>query len=348
MAAGVRYRGPEREEQLVRIRNIVFATITLAVSVSLTLMLVEAGLRAVGRPFETRISAGKYRLVEFDSAIGWSYMPNTSPLAKLYPEKRLYRVHFDRFGARVPSKGAQSDTTLSSVIFVGGSITMGHGVTYNASFVGQLDSMPGFPFQAVNLGVEGQGTDQAYIQLQRYFPRFPVKAVVYSFLCDHIRRNAVHDRRFVQPKARLPGTKPKFVLKDGALHLAHRPQPTAEYPYSRLGAYLTLLRLRHGPPIKPGVTRAVVEAMRDYVEANGAVFLVVHWGQGRWTEQCDSTFFETMDVNLVNTERLVAPEWREWKTGDGHPDARAHRTVARLVLAKFRDLDVVRSPVAAP
>ena len=79
------------------------------------------------------------------------------------------------------------------MLFVGGSFTMGHGVQYEDTFVGQVEAMPQFPYQAVNLGVQGFGTDQSLLLLKRHFNKFNTIAVVYTFIEDHIVRNANYE-----------------------------------------------------------------------------------------------------------------------------------------------------------
>ena len=66
---------------------------------------------------------------------------------------------------------------------------MGHDLSYEESFVGKFEALQEVPYQIVNLGVQGYGSDQALLTLKRYLPKFQTKVVVYTFIEDHILRN---------------------------------------------------------------------------------------------------------------------------------------------------------------
>ena len=48
------------------------------------------------------------------------------------------------------------------------------GLNYLESFPGQVSSVPGFSFQVVNLGVQGYGTDQSLLQLEKHIKKFNI------------------------------------------------------------------------------------------------------------------------------------------------------------------------------
>jgi hypothetical protein len=134
-------------------------------------------------------------------------------------------MYFDDVGLRVAGTRDHADPASPSVLFVGDSFTFGRGVTYQESFIGQLRSRPDFPFQVINLGVQGYGTDQALPLLKRQFQKFNVKAVVYCFFSLQVERNEISNVRILHTRSRLLGTKPMFALKpDGELFLAKAPQ----------------------------------------------------------------------------------------------------------------------------
>ena len=310
--------------------------------------LAEFGLRATGRPFQARWTPSENALAQFDPEIGWTYIPDRSHLRPFGSDRRQVAIHFDAIGARVASPGQISDPAAPTVLLVGCSYTFGHGLPYEETFAGRMAATPAFPLQVVNLGVQGYGTDQALLWLQRNFARFNVKAVVYTFLEDHVTRNANDDRRLLYPDARFLATKPLYgVGRDGALHLLRAPRRTDEIRSLRLWDWMRLLWTQRGPLPDRDLTRALVTEMRKFVEARGARFLVVNWeqevdertflpyppGQGR------IAILEGLGLEILDTRAGAPPDWDRWTIpGDPHPDARAHARVAALLAQRLESV----------
>ena len=231
------------------------------------------------------------------------------------------------------SPGARRDRAAPTVILVGGSFTMGHGVTHEESFAGQLETMSDFPYQIVNLGVQAFGTDQALLQLKRHFRKFNTQAVVYTFINDHVSRNHNYDRRLLVRGARFVGTKPLFGLRpDGSVVLDDkRPLRYADYHYSRIWALVQQVRAILGPEPTFELTDALIQEMKRHVESNGATFLTVHW-----RSTSEEPLMRNREVELIDTVEHAPPEWDEWRIpGDGHPTPRAHAFVARLIAERL-------------
>ena len=307
--------------------------------------LAELALRATGRPFQVRWTPSENALAQFDPEIGWTYIPSRSHVRAFGSDRRQVAIHFDAAGARVASPDDVSDPKAPTVLLVGCSYTFGHGLPFEETFAGRLAATPAFPFQVVNLGVQGYGTDQALLWLERNFARLNVKVVVYTFLEDHVTRNANDDRRLLYPDARFLATKPLFgVGRDGALYLRRAPRRTDEIRSLRLWDWMRLLWTQRGPLPDRDLTRALVTKMRDYVEMDGARFVVVNWdqevdertflpyppGQGR------SAILEGLGLDILDTRAGAPPDWDRWTIpGDPHPDARAHGRVAALLAARL-------------
>lgn len=185
------------------------------VAVILTLVGVEVAFRVLGVPFKVEWVPSETTLAQFDSALGWVYIPNSSKTQTFGTEARPVPMHFDEIGARAASRDRTLDHEAPTIILVGGSYTFGQAVPYEETFAGQLESMTDSAFQIVNLGVQAFGTDQALLRLQRHFHEFNTKAVVYTFINDHVSRNENYDRRILIPTARFIGTKPRFALQPG-------------------------------------------------------------------------------------------------------------------------------------
>ena len=155
---------------------------------------------------------------------------------------------------------------------------MGCGLAFEDTFMGQLADYPNFPYQVVNLGVEGYGTDQAWLRLQRHMHRFNVAAVVYTFIPPHVNRNLNYDRRVLFPGLRMAGTKPLFGMKrGGSVYLKKRPVRIEHYDCLRLWVHAQRVWHNYGPNNNVVLSRALIKAMGKEVEAAGATFILVYW-----------------------------------------------------------------------
>lgn len=339
MPASAPGRAPSRRREIV---------IALGMFLAATLLfgaLAELGLRVTGRPFQARWTPSENALAQFDPEIGWTYIPGRSHVRTFGRDRRQVAIHFDSIGARVPSPGQISDPAAPTVLLVGCSYTFGHGLPYEETFAGRMAADPSFPLQVVNLGVQGYGTDQALLWLERNFARWNVKAVVYTFLEDHVTRNANDDRRLLYPDARFIATKPLYgVGRDGALYLRRAPRRTDEIRSLRLWDWMRLLWTQRGPLPDRDLTRALIAEMRRFVEARGARFVVVNWDQ-----EIDARTFlpyppgegriailEGLGLEILDTRAGAPPDWDRWTIpGDPHPDARAHARVAALLAQRL-------------
>jgi hypothetical protein len=218
---------------------------------------------------------------------------------------------------------------------------MGFGISFAETFVGQLEATTEFPLQAVNLGVEAYGTDQALLMSKRHFKKFNTKAVVYTFIGAHITRNENYDRRLLFRGARFVGTKPLFDLShDGTLFLKKKPLKCEDLNNLHLWEFIQLIWTRWGPKPTFKLTRALILEMKEYVESNGASFVVVHWDWvwGRKVpKHAPSPIFEGLNLNLIDTGINPPVGWSNWRIPeDSHPNARAHNYVSQLLVEYFK------------
>ena len=303
----------------------------ICLSVLLTLGGLELVLRVLKLPYTKTFLPPEYPLSQFDRELGWVYIPNSTKTQSFGSEQRPVAMYFDEIGARVGRLGVQLDRVAPTVLFVGGSFTMGHGLSYEETFTGQLEAKSNFPFQVVNLGVQAYGTDQSLLLMRRYFHRFNTRAVVYTFIEEHIRRNSNYDRREIIPNGHFIGTKPLLALDhDGSVYLKKKPALYSDLGYSRLLACLQIFWVARGPSPRLELTNALILEMKDFVESRGAVFLTVHWRQK--PREVQGSFLRVLDLNLIDTAVDAPADWHQWLVkGDGHPDARAHAHVAGLI-----------------
>lgn len=295
-------------------------------SVSVALLLAEGLARVFHVPFNPQWTPSENPLARFDSELGWSYIPGNKVTQKIGSDNREISMYFDDLGCRSYRPGGHADRSAPTLLFVGDSFTFGHGVSYEDSFVGQIAARPDIPLQVVNLGVQAYGTDQSLLLLKRQFKKFNTKVVVFTFTTPQIGRNEVYDRRLLFPDGLFLGTKPMFKLnRDNSLVLVKRPLLFKDYSYSHLWAAIQLLELRWMPRPGPRLTRALINDMREYVEANGAKFILVDWFP-------DQDFPWGLNLDVVRVSANSPPGWDSWVIpGDGHPDARAHHYASELM-----------------
>ena len=277
---------------------------------------------------------GEDPLARFDEELGWSYIPNHSTARSYGEPPREIAMHFDERGLRAPGPGQRLDPDRPTLLFVGGSFTMGHGVFYEASFPARVAAGRLAGCQIANAGVQGYGTDQSLLALRRHAGSFQTVAVIYTYMDDHPQRNGNRDRRMLYPDERFVGTKPVFKLDaDGRPAPAHGPVRYEDYSVSHLAA---LVRLALPTPRPINLTRQLIRTMRREVEAAGAVFIAIDWGWPQGGRDRPSLFgpLEAEGMRVLYTEQSPPRNWRYMVIpGSGHPTVQAHGLVANRLRA---------------
>jgi hypothetical protein len=332
-------------------RQVLYAAGAILLALAVFAGLAEIALRAFQIPFRLGWTPAEYRISRFDPTLGWSYLPNLSTVQRFGSEGRHVAITTDAMGNRAADPNAHLDPAAPTVVLAGCSYTFGHGLPYAETFAGRLSATPGFPFQVVNLGVQGYGTDQSLLSLEQVLPKVNAKVVIYTFLLDHVKRNDNADRRFIFPKARFPGTKPRFAVdRDGSLRQVSRPHRYEDSWDCHLCDLVELFWNRWGPEPSVPLTRALVKAMKEYVESRGALFVLVLWTNPHQipTEQLAQALFPGLNANIVDVGAGAPPAFGAWMIpGETHPDARAHAYVAARIEARLGELGVI-SPSSAP
>lgn len=325
-----------------RRRERLFGVTALLLGFCGALILIEVGLRIADYPFPGRWIPSENALAQFDPDVGWSYIPNRSIAQTFDGNPTPIAMHFNDIGARVGQPGHRFDAAAPTVVFVGDSFVFGHGVIHEESLPGQFERNSGLPFQTVNLGVQGYGTDQALLLLKRHYGRFNTKVVVCDFLMWHVARNDNADRRLLRPDVKILGTKPRFALRpDGTLVEVEKAARYEDRLELRLWQLGQLAWAKHFASPDINLTRALMRDLKHYVEARGASFILILWMNRHSGGEEDSAraLFPGLHLNVIDTGVDAPADWDSWRVSDGvHPDARANARVARLVADKIRQL----------
>ncbi len=298
--------------------------------------LVELTFRSMNFPFKAEWTPPENVFGQFDETMGWSYIPNKSTTFDF--RERKINVSFDKDGIRVPHAGFQFDYSKPTVLFIGCSFTMGHGLEYDESFAGRFAHVSDMPYQVVNVGVQGYGSDQTLMSLRKFLLKFNTKVVVYTFISSHVTRNGNYDRRMLRRGARYVGTKPLFALdSEGHIYLKKRPLLFENYRHSYL---VDFLKMRVGkllgvfPPKPKELTRAIVQEMNKYSEDHGAHFVVINW---RWKEKKYNYEDIFQGINTISTLVDAPNNWKEMRIpDDNHPNGKAGIHIKELLIDYFR------------
>ena len=256
--------------------------------------------------------AGQEPRRRVDARLGWTFVPSRA--ATHLENGRTVEYAFDAHGYRVPHAGTEVDPSKPSILFIGESMIVGEGLTWEESIPAQVGAMLGI--QSANLGVSAYATDQAYMRLQAELPRFrqPL-AVVILFTPTLFDRNMDDDR---------PHLGPSLVW-----------QPAVKR-WRLLEILRLLVRYRKENTITRGIatTRDVLHATTELARSRGAMPLVVVPQFA--PEQPDEAalrhrVLDGSDVPIVRVE--LDGTWRI--PGDGHPDARAAHAIAEAIAARL-------------
>ncbi|GBE16648.1 hypothetical protein BMS3Abin15_00470 [bacterium BMS3Abin15] len=324
----------------MKIQNNLLHTLLINIILLIAVFIIgEVTCRVIGIPYNVKWIPDQNAFGQFDPELGWSYIPNKSTMSRTGDYEKP--VHFEENGIRVPYPDFSFDKLKPSVVFIGGSITMGHGLSYEDTFVGKFGEFKEVPYQVVNLGVQGYGSDQALLALKKQLPKFNAKVVVYTFFEHHIRRNGNYDRRQIVSGARFLGTKPLLALNtENELYLAKKPLLYNDYDYFHSWLF-DLYKIKIGgmlgtfPPMPIDLTKSIILEMKKFSKENGARFLVLDW---RWNRDKSSEFLNDLDIDIVDTLENAPDGWEKMVILNGvHPTAEASDHAAQLLLKYFQN-----------
>lgn len=244
------------------------AIVTILTLAALEIILRLADFRELREGITERSLSYRY-----DAELGWMPVPGPSPDVT---NARTVHVSHNSLGLRDTEFVPDGRPTI---MFLGDSFVWGLDVEANERFTDLLRlRLPGTKILAA--GVSGYGTDQEYLLLKRLWPQVKPAVVMLIVCTDNDRQDNSTNIRYEDYQ------KPYFTAgPDGALVLQGVPVPKSRLQaikedwwvrhswLLRLGdaAYLKLM---HPVLFVPDPTEKLIDLIRDFVEANGAKFLV--------------------------------------------------------------------------
>jgi hypothetical protein len=281
------------------------AIITFVTLAALELILRVADFRELRDGVSERSLSYRY-----DAELGWMPVPGSS--SEVTNARTIHAKH-NSLGLRDEEFALDDQPTI---LFLGDSFVWGLDAEANERFSELLK--PRFPgYKILAAGVSGYGTDQEYLLLKKLWPKVKPAVVVLVFCTNNDREDNSTNIRYEGYQ------KPYFATAaDGSLLLQGQPVPKSRLQaikedwwvrHSWLARLVSAvyLKIRHPVLYVPDPTERLVDKIKEFVEANGAKFLVG---------------MQTTDAGLV---RHLGAEHIPFVTFDGaavYPGAGGHWT----------------------
>lgn len=270
---------------------------------------------------------------QYDAELGWAPLPNSTSSVTNY---RPIRVRHNSLGLRDEEIKGDGKPVI---MFLGDSFVWGLDAEEGERFSDLLK--PRLPnYRIVAAGVSGFGTDQEYLLLKRLWPKLKPSVVMLIFCADNDRLDNATNIRYEDYQ------KPYFtVSSDGRLELHAQPVPLSRQQYfkdvwwvrniwlARLGV-LAWMKIVHPVRFFPDPTENLVGAIREFVEGNGAKFLV---GIQRRDDAMER-YLERSGIPFVSLEG--AGFYVDGRVG-GHWNPEGHADVAERVFKLLSENNIV-------
>jgi hypothetical protein len=242
--------------------------ITIVTLAALEIILRVADLRELREGVSERSLSYRY-----DTELGWVPVPG---LSSDVTNARTIHANHNSLGLRDEEFVLDGQPTI---MFLGDSFVWGLDAEAKERFSELLKPrISGYKILAA--GVSGYGTDQEYLLLKKLWPKVKPTVVVLMFCTDNDREDNSTNIRYEGYQ------KPYFATAaDGSLVLQGQPVPQSRLQAIKEDwwvrhswlvrlANAVYLKLRHPMLRVPDPTERLVDKIKEYVEANGAKFLV--------------------------------------------------------------------------
>jgi hypothetical protein len=277
---------------------------------------------------------------DYDPELGWMPVPNSSGIIKTF---RTTHYKHNSLGLRDEEFTLDAKPTI---MFLGDSFVWGLDSEADERFTDLLKAkIPDHKILAA--GVSGFGTDQEYLLLQRLWPKVKPAVVVLIFCSGNDRIDNSTSRSYFYYY------KPYFATQpDGSVALMGQPVPRSHLIYYRdfwlvhnlwLARLATdvYVRLRYPQLFVPDPTEKLVGKIRDFVEGNGAKFLV-------GIQHHDDALANYLEANKIPFAKLEGAPFYQEATGWGrHWTPEGQKVVAERIFGVLTANRLVGDDVGA-
>jgi hypothetical protein len=309
--------------------------IAIAALAALEIFLRVADLRELREGVSERSLSYRY-----DAELGWAPLPGSSSIVT---NARTIHAQHNSLGLRDIEFSLDARPTI---MFLGDSFVWGLDAEADERFTELLrPRLSGYKIMAA--GVSGYGTDQEYLLLQRLWAKVRPAVVVLIFCTQNDRLDNATNIRYEGYQ------KPYFATaSDGSLVLKGQPVPKSRLQYIRedwLVRHVWLARLvtatyvkiRHPLLFVPDPTERLVSKIRDFVEANGAKFLV-------GLQYRDPELIRHLQASKIPFVSFDGAEFYPGASAGTHWTPAGHRLVAERVLGLLSENNIVPAGLRAP
>jgi hypothetical protein len=269
-----------------------------------------------------------------DAELGWAAVPGSSSIVA---NARTIHVQHNSLGLRDIEFSLDARPTI---MFLGDSFVWGLDAEADERFTDLLrPRVSGYKILAA--GISGYGTDQEYLLLKRLWAKVRPAVVVLIFCTQNDRQDNSTNIRYEGYQ------KPYFATaSDGSLVLEGQPVPKSRLQYikeDRLVRNLWLARLvaasyvgvRYPLLFVPDPTERLVSKIRDFVEANGAKFLV-------GLQYSDPDLIRHLQANRIPFAGFDGAAFYPGASHGAHWTPGGHKLVAERVLRLLSENNIVQ------
>ena len=302
----------------------------------LTLVALEVLLRVADFRMLREGTTERSLSYRYDPELGWAPAANSDSVAN---NVRSVHVHHNSLGLR-DSEFSRDGTP--TIIFLGDSFVWGLDAEAGERFTELLKPRVA-GYKILSAGVSGYGTDQEYLLLQRIWPKIQPAVVVLVFCTQNDRLDNSTNIRYEGYQ------KPHFeIAADGSLVLKNVPVPKARLQYIRedwwvrnlwLGRLVTAsyVGVRYPLVTVPDPTERLVDMMREFVEANGAKFMV-------GLQYRDEQLIHHLEASKIPFISFDGAEFYPGEGAGAHWTPDGQKFVADRVMQLLSENNIVRAP----
>ena len=289
----------------------------MALALALALVASEIGLRVLHLPRpKDKSKTIEVAIGEPNDRYGWLFTASKATVLDHAGGRKVeYAINAEH--DRAPSVDSLPDRSKPTLLFVGESLTAGHGLPWNQTYPALVGDALGL--QVVNLGVHGYGFDQQFLRLHDALPTFqhPV-AIVTMYLPFMIDRMAED----THPHLELVGHEPVLEPVDAFWRRS-----------ALVRAWWMARPYRSDEPLK--LAGEIFRETGRLAQERGAkaVFVAPNqfFGSPRRDQSLLDELFTRQGLTVIEADFDYHP-----LQDDVHPDAPSTRRLADLVIASLR------------
>jgi hypothetical protein len=284
-------------------------------AVVLALVASEIGMRVLHMPRASGRWTVQLAIGQPDDRYGWLFQASKSSMLHYVGRDVEYAI--DAEHDRAPTVDSVADRSLPTLLFVGESLTAGHGLPWDETYPAIVGKELGY--QVANIAVHGYGPDQAFLRLHDMLPSFQHPVAIVSiylpFMIDRLQEDTHPHLRFVDDEPVLDPV--HGFWQDLRLARAWR----ATQPYRTDGPY--------------ELAATIYRETDRLARAHGAkAFFVAPnqaWGRPRPDQAVIDELFTRQGLRVIDADFdfVMMPN-------DVHPDAASTRRLAEIVVAAMR------------